>query len=665
MKNLSEEFLIKKNDLLKLYDTIIEYGFVPFQDNGINYDVDTINEIKKKLNSEQFIISVCGVIKCGKSSLLNHIIFGDEEILPVAVTIETAVLTRIKFGKAKKAKINFYTEEEWNKIKTLKIDEDGQEINYFNKYLKNLVNESAQKGVYDKEVIQKLGYSKEIDSFTNLKSFISKDGEYAPFVSNVEIEVPNKLIEGIEIVDTPGLNDPNELRSKLTKDWIYKSNAVIYLMYASQSLTKSDWNFIDINLSFVDSSKIIFAITKIDTATDPDLVKRYVENEIRNNANFKNRGLLLNEDVLMISTLSAIINNKLEKGEKLTKRETTIYSNHPNIVEKNGYINEFKEKMGNQLMKDKGEAIINTNKTKIFEFCNKKIRGLEGDLISKEKKKEAFGLTIKEIESKKADIKNIRDKIDILRKDTNKEIENETARIRRFISKYMIDEIIRPAQKDFENWINDDDISASDAINSTGFHIKKFLDKYANRLNEGQLLSQKFSGDLEEIKSKLETSIKEITKKEFSSRATKFYTKSSDLIDLISDLLLETKKDLNENKLSELRERVWGFLWTKKNKTKQNIEKQVDDVLDILSEQIKNNVNPIIKTEIMEYFKKIFDDVESLLNNFDESYSEVANEHGDKEEQQKIILNEIKLIEKDKVKFEKHSSEIFSKLNSI
>jgi len=665
MENLSEKFQNKKGELLKLYDVLVEYEFIPFQDNDINYDVNTISEIKNKLDSEQFIISVCGVIKCGKSSLLNNIIFDDEPILPVDVTPETAVLTRIKYGNVKKAKVIFYNEEEWEKIKNDQVTENGEVINYFNKYLKDLVNKSAKKGVYNKEIIHKEPYSKELNDFNNLKSYVSRDGEYSPFVKSVEIEVPNKFIKDVEIVDTPGLNDPNELRSKLTKDWIFNSNAVIFLTNSIQAFTKFDWNFIDSNLSFIDSSKIIFAITKIDEATDYELVKNKSEYDIKNNENFKKRNLLLDKKVLAISTIAAIINNKIKKEKELTDLEKKIHSKHPGLVSNIGFIDEFKETIGEQLMKDKGESIIKSNKTKIAEFCNLKIKTLERNLLTREKKKEAFGLTIKEIESKKMDIKDIREKIDNLRKDTSKDIEIQTSEIRRSISKYIIEEIIEPTKEKFEEWIMDDEISATDAISSTGFQIKKFLGKFTRGLDEGHILSSKFSDKLEEIKTELEKNIKEITKKEFSSRATKFYTKSADLINIINELLVATKKDLNESKLSELRERVWGFLWTKKIKTKQNILNEVDDVLETLKTQIRNNVNPVIKTEIIDYFKKIFDDVESLLTNFNKSYSEVENEQGDKENQKGIIENDIALIEKDKEKFKKYSEEIFSKLKNI
>lgn len=668
MERLSDKFQIKKNELLKLYDELVSCEFIPFQGNGIKYDVNTISEIKSKLDSEQFIISIIGSIKSGKSTLLNYLIFG-EEILPVDVAVATAVLTKIKYSEEKKAKVVFYSEDEWRQIKNILVSENGEEINYFNKYLKDSVNNSASKGIYDKEVIQIVPFCKELSDFKNLKSYISKDGEYSPFVSSVELEVPIEFIKGVEIVDTPGLNDPNELRSKITKDWIVNSNAVIYLMNSIQAYTNMDLNFIDKNLGFIDSSNIIFAITRIDDLTDAvgdsEVVRRYVENKIKNNEEFKKRELLQNEEVLMISTYAAMLNDKLIKEIELTSEEKVEKSKCPELVSKNGFIDEFQAKMSDQLMKDKGNAIVETNKTKIREFCDIKVRQLEIDLITKEKKKDAFALTIDEIESRKRNIKDIREKVDHLRKDTTKDIENQTIKIRNGISNYILEDIIKPSKKNFEEWIMDDDISATDAINLTGYQIKNYLSKYTGDLKDGLLLTSNFSDKMEEIKTELEKNIKEITKKEFSSRATKFYTNTADISSLIDKLLALTKKDLNEKMLSDLRDRVWGFLWTKKIKTKQNILKKVDDELDEISAQIRNYINPVIKTDIMDYFKKIFDDVESLLTNFNDSYSQVENVQGDKEKQLKIVENEITIVEKDKVKFKKYSDEINSKLNNI
>ena len=61
-----------------------------------------------------------------------------------------------------------------------------------------------------------------------------------PEVDRAEIEYPLDLLKGgIEIVDTPGLND-TEARNKLVFDYINKCHAILFVLSATQIYTQEE-----------------------------------------------------------------------------------------------------------------------------------------------------------------------------------------------------------------------------------------------------------------------------------------------------------------------------------------------------------------------------------------------------------------------------------------
>lgn len=62
----------------------------------------------RKLN-----IGVVGQVKAGKSSFLNTLLFGGQEILPKASTPKTATLTKMEYSKDNMIQVEYYSVEEW------------------------------------------------------------------------------------------------------------------------------------------------------------------------------------------------------------------------------------------------------------------------------------------------------------------------------------------------------------------------------------------------------------------------------------------------------------------------------------------------------------------------------------------------------------------------
>ena len=89
--------------------------FEEYAKKALTYQWITQEEYKEylhKIENDRLTIGVIGQMKCGKSTFLNALIFGDE-ILPAATTPMTASLSVITYGAEKSLEAEFYTQDEW------------------------------------------------------------------------------------------------------------------------------------------------------------------------------------------------------------------------------------------------------------------------------------------------------------------------------------------------------------------------------------------------------------------------------------------------------------------------------------------------------------------------------------------------------------------------
>lgn len=254
------------------------------------------HDVQDILNTDRNMkVGIIGGIKAGKSTFLNALIFDGESVLPQAATPMTAALTRIVYSEKKNyAKIHFYTKDGWAGIKRLaeefdeklddevakKLQEKQQKAQDRMQKLKNMQNIiSASHDIEvtpaEKERIKRsfseslrssrqlvdmalnnridvekyLGTEGEIDLGTDihqgLADYVGARGRFTPIVSYIELGLDNPLLQGMEVIDTPGLNDPVIARSKVTKNYLAHCDVVFVLSRGSSFLTDDDKNLID------------------------------------------------------------------------------------------------------------------------------------------------------------------------------------------------------------------------------------------------------------------------------------------------------------------------------------------------------------------------------------------------------------------------------------
>lgn len=419
-----------------------------------SYYVDFTSRIKKikekikesKKEGRLLKIGIVGEVKAGKSSFLNSLIFDGEDILPKASTPMTAALTRIIFSERSEAKIVFYKKNDWETIETMSSQYDKIVENRYKEHLKKLEKQEEKlrnsiecvsirkpslqefRGQLEKEIPEKYRACKElvelaekkinkgildkldteeIITVENLKEelekYIGADGDYTPIVKHVELRINKENLKDIEIIDTPGLNDPVISRGETTKDFLGNCDVIFLLSYCGQFLSQEDISFIcetlpregvketviigskfDSGLLDCNKTKELKEAIAISQKLYNEQSKDNLENSLDSN-NYNSDNLLKIKDSLPPIYTSSILFNCAIKN----KNNLDYSKEEKHILEKlqkfNGFDpNNYKQLLGLSGIIDVGKKlkIIKNNKENIIKEKNEEMITLEkGNLL--------------------------------------------------------------------------------------------------------------------------------------------------------------------------------------------------------------------------------------------------------------------------------------------
>jgi len=252
--DLLKEIWERKQRLLQLLQRAKEYGWI---------DDATLRAEIKRAEEQKLTIGVIGQMKAGKSTFLNSFIFGDT-ILPAATSPMTASLSYITYGPEKKLVAEFYTPDEWAELRnTAQLPiEEGQESTAQGSKIKAAQELVAKAGKIS-QLDSLLGKTKE-DSFSNLIDYVGADGKYIAITKAVTLYYPLEYLKGVEIVDTPGFNDPIVSREERTRQFLKQADVSLLLLYAGRAFDASDRDILFKDVRNCGIGKILVGINKYD-----------------------------------------------------------------------------------------------------------------------------------------------------------------------------------------------------------------------------------------------------------------------------------------------------------------------------------------------------------------------------------------------------------------
>ncbi len=174
---------------------------------GLEREIADLTVAGQNLKQGVFRLLILGDMKRGKSTFLNALI--GENLLPSDVNPCTALLTVLKYGPEKRVTIHF---------------NDGkapEQIDFAGFKQRYTINPAE---------------AKELEQ---------KQQQAFPDISHAVVEYPLALLEkGVEIVDSPGLND-TEARNELSLGYINSCHAILFVLRASQPCTLAERRYLE------------------------------------------------------------------------------------------------------------------------------------------------------------------------------------------------------------------------------------------------------------------------------------------------------------------------------------------------------------------------------------------------------------------------------------
>ena len=246
--------------------------------------LERIEKILQKLREQKFSIGITGVMNAGKSTMLNALL--GAEILGTSVVPETANLTVIKYAKTPKAVVHFWSAAEWGRI-----EQSAQTL----KSIGHFVAETQRHfGTELSTYITAEGRS-EVVTIAALPRYTSAEHSVhrCNLVKSVELYHDLEFVKGgVEIVDTPGLDDPVIQREEITKGYLLDCDLMCHLMNVGQSATSKDVAFIIDSLLYRNVAQLLIVITRIDTVSVEALseVIAYTKQSIKERLEALDRG---------------------------------------------------------------------------------------------------------------------------------------------------------------------------------------------------------------------------------------------------------------------------------------------------------------------------------------------------------------------------------------
>ncbi|MFW0694761.1 dynamin family protein [Aliarcobacter butzleri] len=346
------------------------------------------------LNNQKFSIGITGVMNAGKSTMLNALM--GREILGSAVVPETANLTIVKHNPTDNAKVYYWNEQEWDRIKKSASQLES---------MKDFVEETNRIfGDNLKNYIKPVSRFDEID-IKDLSSYTSAEasGKKCNLVKYVELGSKlDFLSDGIEIVDTPGLDDPVIQREEITKEYISQCDMMIHLMNVSQSATLKDVEFIIDALLYQNISKLLVVITRADTVSKEQLeeVIKYTKTSIEKQLKAQNKDsqldyILKTIRFIPISGRMALLHRTGREKEALDAGFTI---EDTGILEIEKYLMDTLFGTNSQ----KGELVVQSTKNQLQKVIEKQISFNNYELTLLSKSKEELEKELEEFNKKKA-----------------------------------------------------------------------------------------------------------------------------------------------------------------------------------------------------------------------------------------------------------------------
>jgi hypothetical protein len=238
--------------------------------------------------NELLQLGVVGQVKAGKSSFLNSLFFNGENVLPKASTPMTAGLTIMEYSDKNSFDVEYFSSDDWNSF--VRQDNEYRQIeqecktqfpngpeSVVKKEIESRTSEivrSAHEMVTacGANAKQKIGAATESHPFSSiadlqniLEQYVGANGEYTSVVKSLYIKMSDDRLQGLRIVDTPGVNDPVVSRENRTRSFLHTCHGVFLLSSSSDFLGSGDVSFLNNRIGSQGIACVLLLASKFDS----------------------------------------------------------------------------------------------------------------------------------------------------------------------------------------------------------------------------------------------------------------------------------------------------------------------------------------------------------------------------------------------------------------
>jgi len=246
-------------------------------------------------------VGIIGRVKAGKSSLLNALMFAGKDVLPKAATPMTASLTVLRYSEQANpyAEVEYFLPEDVNDMRLLAEEYDERFRIALAERQKAAEEKAARPGARavpkpDPERLKasvkreldadpRLGGAKDMyerirvagglpanetqriegrdlaDLQTKLADYVGAGGRFTAFTKCLSLYLPLPALEGVDVVDTPGVNDPIRSREERTMEELHNCDVVFVVSPSGQFLNRQDLELMG-RLTYKDGVREVFLV---------------------------------------------------------------------------------------------------------------------------------------------------------------------------------------------------------------------------------------------------------------------------------------------------------------------------------------------------------------------------------------------------------------------
>lgn len=244
---------------------------------------ESINEVhdggqQLKADNDVLKIGVVGQVNAGKSSFLNSLFFDGENVLPRASTPMTAGLTVLRYGEENSFVVEYYNQKEWQVFEDRAKayddmvqelgEEDNPSIPEDYKAAKELVvncGRNARAKIKEESQKEEQTFNDIKDLQNVLEKYVGADGDFTSITKCLVINLHDERLKDIQIVDTPGVNDPVLSREQRTREFLRGCHGVFFLSYSGGFFNTTDVSFLTNRIGNQGIGTVVVIASKFDS----------------------------------------------------------------------------------------------------------------------------------------------------------------------------------------------------------------------------------------------------------------------------------------------------------------------------------------------------------------------------------------------------------------